>query len=163
MRANQLVAVLAPLLEMRGGLLLRGLDVLVVDDIVIAPHLRLALWQRRRPAAFGPLLGLLQRLLKLFARAGALEHLLGDDAILGHVRRVRFHAAHGQLDIVERAKESDTNLWLRLLESTDRADLARPPREAASVAPHELAAGEGWWWRGWRRLFDWRDGLLGWW
>ena len=46
MRANQLVAVLAPLLEMRGGLLLRGFDVLVVDDIVIAPHLRLALWQR---------------------------------------------------------------------------------------------------------------------
>ena len=72
----------------------------------------------------------------------ALKHLLGDDAILGHVRRVRLHAAHGQLDIVERAKESDTNLWLRFLQSTDRADLARPPWEAASVAPHELAAGE---------------------
>ena len=134
---EQLMSLGAPRCAVRGGLCTRGLNLLLLDHLVVTPLLGLC--GRRRL----PRVRLRHGREELLLQPVRLEHFGFDDAQLSICLRVRQQLIGRHLRIVLGVQEAHAHVRHMVLaalsEVSHAPDLRWPPRETLDLGPHEVA------------------------
>ena len=134
---EQLMSLGAPRCAVRGGLCTCGLNLLLLDHLVVAPLLGLC-GRRRRPSV-----RLRHGREELLLQPVRLKHFGFDDAQLSICLRVRQQLIGRHLRIVLGVQEAHAHVrhmvLAALAEVSHAPDLRWPPRETLDLGPHEVA------------------------